>query len=398
MTAINKVQSMVALLSKNSPGDDLTSLASPAMAFARGALDEILAVLTIASQSPVAAKTPPERVIALLEIRRGAALIKLALAAFNGKAYLRLSPQRAYPQLYVGRDNIDGVFKLLWASIDAAVAVSATLYLRRTDGPSGAYMAGLLQIPDAKRAEYPPIEASWLRDCVTTVHVPEGDEAKALRPPSRLDKLSEHARQDRMQAWLDSLALKIKDIHATASGGVLVLNTSYEMVKGLRERLGNSSVDIVTAHEGRSMQRQSEEFLGHAVAGRKAIWLAVGGAWTGLDIGGHEPLERLLGVPQIPASEDNALTDLVIPRLPFGTNNSITHLRRMAMSSNSVPWDMLDAAFRMLQGLGRLVRRKGLPVNRRIWVLDGRLDDTTASQRLALFWSAIRGSSMRKFN
>jgi Rad3-related DNA helicase len=55
----------------------------------------------------------------------------------------------------------------------------------------------------------------------------------------------------------------------------------------------------------------------------------------------------------------------------------------------SVPWDALDAAFRFLQGLGRLVRRKNLPAHRRIWVLDGRLAEPSARQTLSLFWSAI---------
>ena len=144
----------------------------------------------------------------------------------------------------------------------------------------------------------------------------------------------------------------------------------------------------MSSQEGKSLQRQSSDFISLQLSGKKALWLSVGGAWTGLDVGGHDPMERLLGLPQIPASQDNLLTDLIIPRLPFGTNNSITHLRRIAMGGG-VPWDILDAAFRMLQGLGRLVRRKGLPQNRRIWILDGRLDEPLAKQKLALFWSAI---------
>ena len=166
-----------------------------------------------------------------------------------------------------------------------------------------------------------------------------------------------------------------------------MLNTSYEFVLGLQKRL--SDLRLVVAREGLSMQRQSEDFLQLSLAGKKPLWLAVGSALTGLDIGGHEPVQRLLEVPQIPAGEDNILTDLVIPRLPFGTSQSITHLKRKSINQG-MPWDLLDAAFRYLQGFGRLVGRRGLPKSRRICVLDGRLDEPMAKQRLALFWAAIR--------
>lgn len=386
--AIDKAKGMIDILSHKTPVNRLTLLSSQEMTFARGALDELLCVMRMANIRSINRNTNPEQVKALIEIRRGHTLVKQALKSGTARAYLRLSPQRFFPQLYVGSDNLDQVLKLLWGGVDAGVAVSATLYLRRTDGPSANYMAKLLNIPEDRRGEYPPVEAKWLLDCIEKVHVCKGKDAQALRPPSRRDKLTPEIKAEKTKLWLNNLANEIKNIHANAVGGVLVLTTSYATVEDLTILLAEVADLIVSSQEGKSLQRQSSDFISLQLSGKKALWLSVGGAWTGLDVGGHDPMERLLGLPQIPASQDNLLTDLIIPRLPFGTNNSITHLRRIAMGGG-VPWDILDAAFRMLQGLGRLVRRKGLPQNRRIWILDGRLDEPLAKQKLALFWSAI---------
>lgn len=348
---ITRASTLADELSKKAQGDSFRTLSSSDMAFGRTALRGILSILNQAKldAKKITSRTSPERAIAQVEMLRGAALIKLGLDHGAANAYMRFSPQRAYPQLYVGRSSLDSVFKSLWGSVDAALAVSATLYLRRLDGPSANYMAGLLQIPDMRRAEYPPIEARWLRDSISEIHTPAGTEALDLRPPDMLDRLKPSEMLSRTSAWLDAVAVKLEAIHYSAAGGVLVLNTSYESVVGLQNRLSRHKVCLVVAKEGFSLQRQSERFLQLTVEGKRPLWLAVGSAWTGLDIGGHEPLERLLGSPQIPAAQDNVLTDLVIPRLPFGTNQSITHLRRKSLNPG-MPWDLLDSAFRYLQG------------------------------------------------
>lgn len=70
------------------------------------------------------------------------------------------------------------------------------------------------------------------------------------------------------------------------------------------------------------------------------------------------------------------LTELVIPRLPFGTNRTITHaMRRDRVGNSSV--EIVDTLFKLRQGIGRLVRREGLPKNRRVHILDARLVDGT---------------------
>ena len=104
-------------------------------------------------------------------------------------------------------------------------------------------------------------------------------------------------------------------------------------------------------------------------------------------------MKELFGA-EIPAEQDNVLTDLVIPRLPFGANQSLTHLWRVKHRPG-VPWDLLDASFRFKQALGRLVRRQGLPANQRIFVLDGRLADPLQAPRLAPFGNHLRRYSRK---
>lgn len=331
-----------------------------------------------------------EKALVLAELRRAGNLVNLALTKASGRAYMRLSPHRAYPQLYIGRDNVENVLQMLWNSVRGGVALSATLYLYRSTGPYAGYISGILGIPDSRRADFSPIEASWLADSILQLDVPMGERAKVLRPPSRRDGLSEDLHLDATAKWLDAVAHEIVGIHATSAGGLLVLNTSYANAQGLRDRLVErmKEVAIICAREGQSVTEQTKDFLMQSDQGSKPIWLAVGGAWTGLDVGGHEPRQGLLGKTPLPPEKDNVLTDLVIPRLPFGTNNSITHLRRI-LTKPSVPWDMLDAGFRFRQALGRLIRRKGLPRNRRIWVLDGRLAESDAKARMAIFWAPL---------
>lgn len=367
---------------------EFTPLNATQFSDVREALERLSTVLSPLAEVKVRSLNA-EKALILAELRRSSNLVKLALNRASARTYLRLSPHRSYPQLYIGRDNVENVLKMMWDSVKAGIALSATLYLYRSTGPHAGYISGILGIPDAKRADYVPIEASWLADCIEQVDVVRGPRAKSLRPPSRRDALNEDQRAEATSAWLDGVAQELIKIHCTSTGGVLVLNTSYAYAKGLSERLSKSMREpVVCADEGKGVALQARSFLEHSDAGRKPIWLAVGGAWTGLDIGGHEPRQALLGKDPIPAADDVVLTDLVIPRLPFGTNNSITHLRRI-LSKPSIPWDLLDAGFRFRQALGRLVRRQGLPPNRRIWILDGRLDDPESKSTLAVFWAPL---------
>lgn len=62
----------------------------------------------------------------------------------------------------------------------------------------------------------------------------------------------------------------------------------------------------------------------------------------------------------------------MILRVPIGLNRSSTQFtRRRALGYNAV---IYEAGFLLKQCLGRLMRRQGL-TDRRIWLLDGRIDE-----------------------
>ena len=114
------------------------------------------------------------------------------------------------------------------------------------------------------------------------------------------------------------------------------------------------------------LREQKKAFERLTRDGIRPLWLAVGSAWTGLDINGEA-----WGIAK---EQDNILTDLVVPALPYGVNQSVTHVHRRDMAPE-IPWDKYHAYMLMKQALGRLVRRSGTPKNRRIFILDGRLTD-----------------------
>ncbi|MYM92619.1 type IV CRISPR-associated DEAD/DEAH-box helicase Csf4 [Duganella vulcania] len=327
-----------------------------------------------------------EKRLAAARLRRAAVLLRLASSHGDARSYLRFSPVRAYPQLYIGRSNVSNVLSLMWNAVDAGAAISATMYLNTGNGEASAfYQKLLLSIPPARAAEYPPVEAPWLHESIRTLWIPEAELAKALRPPTRADKLNEAQLAAAEEAWLRALADTLAYIHARSEGGVLVLMTAYAHIKFVSALLRDAvpGIALVAADGDTNVTKQKVQFLELMRNGQKAMWLAVGAAWTGLDVGGHEPWSNHFGESLRP-EDDNVLTTLVIPRLPFGTNNTITHIWRKN-NKPSTPWELFEAAFRFKQGLGRLIRRVGLPKNRDIYVLDGRLADPVFDRATPLF-------------
>ena len=287
------------------------------------------------------------------------------------RSTLKFSPVREYPQLYVGANRVDGLLGSLWASMTAAACISATLYAPSKKGFSCYFQRRILAIPEGRGKEFPPVTPSWMFDAIQYFELPSASEP--LCPPSRSDKLSPAEAEQAESRWLAGLATKIERIQQDAAGGTLVLMTSYDSIEKIGKHLSPPLKEIAILGSLRSsLTEQSIAFLSFSMAGKKPVWFATGAAWTGLDIGGHEPIHNLLGCSGLPAKEDNILTDLVIPRLPFGINKSVTHEYRI-QTEPATPWEILDMTSRLKQGLGRLVRRHGLPNNRRIFLLDGRL-------------------------
>ncbi len=311
---------------------------------------------------------------ALVLLRRAAVALKLAID--GGYAYLKYSPVRTYPQVLVGRKTVDNVLSLMWNSVEAGAAVSATLYLKHAGGTvSGDYQRQLLAIPAEKLKTCSPVAPLWLLRPVKEVWTPTALRDWLIPPKTVRGGSTEQYDKDEIR-WLSELKEELQHrILPSAAGGTLVLMTSLRAREKLELMLFDAgySPQLVSTVPGVSLLKQREIFLRKSHANEKPIWLAVGGAWTGLDVGGHDPYAKLFG-EALPAHLDNVLTDLVIPRIPFKLNRSITHSYRVENKKN-VPWEIFEATFLFFQALGRLVRREGLPENRRIWVLDSRINN-----------------------
>lgn len=306
------------------------------------------------------------------QLQYGAAILKSAsVSAYNQQAGVRFSPVRDFPQLFIGSSRVDHLLSAIWGGVKAAACVSATLYVPKADGYSSNYQRRLLAIPDGRFKAYAPIVPLWTYSPVLGVAMPAEDDA--LCPPSRSDKLPPDALEVAEKRWLGEVARQVETIWASAAGGVLVLMTSYASIRKIADQLSpEMHRAAVFGTLDSSLFEQSAAFLTLCSAGMKPIWFATGGAWTGLDIGGHEPLQDILGQPPLPPVEDNILTDIVIPRMPFGINRSVTHEFRIR-TDPAIPWEILDMLTRLKQGIGRLVRREGLPHTRRIFFLDARI-------------------------
>lgn len=317
-----------------------------------------------------------------LQSRRLYATLKRDLQVFrsiiNGAySIINFSPVRNFPTIAVGRPSLEATLRQLWAYVEGASCVSATIYLPKGNTQSGWYLKSILAIPDHREAEYAPIGAAWIYRPVKYVWQPSTpDDIAALTPPaSGTDGAAQAADTDR---WHSAVASVLRQqVIPTAEGGILVLCTSYLTCEMLAQQLSDmpDSINIVAATPKYPLASQKAAFIASRKNNQPTLWLTTGAAWTGLDISGKE-----IGLP---SEEDHLLTDLVIPRLPFNTNRSITHQHRK-LHRPSTSWEIFETCFAFRQALGRLIRRMGLPKNRRLWVLDGRLYGKDAG-RLAIF-------------
>lgn len=336
------------------------------------------------------ARQSPQYAQLSIQTRAIGLALKVAINEYGQRALVSYSPVRKYPQLNIGRQSVANELRFLWQSAVSAAGVSATLYLRKLEKDSAAYSATVLSIPNNRLMEFPVIRPAWTYRPVQAVWLPEPIKVGNswwLRPPTRSDKLKTDQQMTAETRWLDELGETLSEIYQTAQGGILVLMTSYVSAQGLAQRLDPSITSKIVASTEHSLIEQMNHFAKQRLAGEKTIWIAVGSAWTGVDINGAN-----YGIED--PQEDNLLTDLVIPRLPFGLNKSMTHKTRTE-SLSSVPWELLDAAMRFKQGLGRLIRREGLPANRRIFVLDGRFSDPAFENYLAHFNRVMAPYSIR---
>lgn len=263
--------------------------------------------------------------------------------------WINYSPLRRYPSMHTGPRSVSRVLKRIWNRLDSAVLLSATLTIPSSDGmPRAGNLARELAIPEGRLETLSPITQPWLYDAVL---IETGKHNKKLTPPSSTED------QAAMAKWAKAIAREILKIDKTAAGGTLALAPSYERIRAIGEHLKGEFGDrLVIQNRTRGVRGAQAQFESLAAEGKKPVWLATGGAGTGVDI----------TQPDMDAANDWWLTDLVIVKIPFGTNRSTTHQARTEYNKIA---ERDRAALEFKQWIGRLIRRKGLQ-HRRIHILD----------------------------
>lgn len=291
---------------------------------------------------------------------------------------IRTSPIKGYPNFTVGPATVKHLFETLWSKVKAAALVSATLTLPGVDGiPNANHIKKILNIPAPRLNLTEPVRQRWLYSPVT-LHVPEKHELEQFIPATiTADELKgkevDPETQEQFNLWFDAVVRKVDKILMGAKGGTLVLLTSYALLDKFKEVGSQSRFANRMMYHDRNIafQQQKMNFINQSLKKKRPVWFALGNAWTGLDISGQHH--------DLPAKDDNLLTDLIIPRVPFGMNTSMTGLSRNRFQINLEGKLTVfptsgrnDAAFLFKQGIGRLVRREGVPA-KHLWVLDARI-------------------------
>lgn len=271
------------------------------------------------------------------------------------------TPISHWPVITTGKNDVSKDIAKIWKQVDGAVLVSATLSLPAAVGTGSGreHIRKLLNIPEGREYVAPPVIPQWVTDG-PTLHI--SDDVLSYPSPNDYDPTEIVGAKE---AWLQSAAEALLPAVGTAAGGTLVLLCSYEDVKRFGEYLSAQGLGrrLILKTLVSSMEKQKQQFKEMARAGAKPIWLAVGGAWTGLDL-----RDELVSDDE--PEKDIILTDLVIPRFNFADNQTISHKFRSKRDYGATTF--VEAAFTLRQGLGRLMRRPGL-LNRRIWVFDTRI-------------------------
>lgn len=251
-----------------------------------------------------------------------------------------------------GAANLSFPLATLWKRCQSVALLSATLYLPSpTRPPCAAFSRYVLGVPKERAHFLPPVSPAWIRESVVLHHL-------GFR----------HAADD-SDPWRDEVASACRTIHQAAKGGVLVLLTSHATARALHERLVEEFGPSLISHsESHGVAECARRFIEVRRRGGRPLWLGVGASWTGIDLTDKD----------VAPEDDLVLTDLYIPRLPFGCNRTMSHMRRAESNSSAV---LLEAAILFRQGIGRLVRREGVPV-RRLWLSDTRLVESKSTTAL----------------
>ena len=277
-------------------------------------------------------------------------------------AVLHWSPRRSMPRISIGKLYLDREFQYLWMVVARRTAlVSGTLY-EEIPRPSCESMRRALSVPFNATMSMSPIHARWQIDPVTLHVVPDAitltGRRRYARPGAKLDDV---VRGPLREAWLQDVAVYLREVHATAVGGVLVLGTAFSDLAALHTLLESSNIPIIRQSSGVKLDGLREQFKSLSVKERPML-LATGAAWTGFDL--HDP------------ANPDALTDLVILNAPFGVvSHTVSRLRRMANPKSGHFEIAAQALVMVRQAVGRLVRSPDTPSNRRLHWIDGRIHE-----------------------
>lgn len=184
-------------------------------------------------------------------------------------------------------------------------------------------------------------------------------EQAAVLIPNDLPEISDVTQDE----YVHAISIHIAEIALKTNGRMLILFTSYDMLKKTHSSLKELAFldDFVIIGQGVSGGSRSK-LTKNFQAFEKSILLGTNSFWEGVDIPGED------------------LTALVIVRLPFSPPNDpiyATHAKRIKESGGN-PFKQLalpEAILRFKQGFGRLVRSKqdhGV-----VFIFDRRITTTT---------------------
>ncbi|MBW8466907.1 MAG: hypothetical protein K0M67_01480 [Thiobacillus sp.] len=286
---------------------------------------------------------------------------------YSARGVITHSPVKGYVSITFGPSSVNRHLMARWSVTPCAMLLSGSLFHLTAAGSNARFAAASLAALD-RMAQTRPLIPNWLTS-TPDFFQPGSQVMHRFMPPSR-----DGATPAALRAWLESVAEVVSTAAKDAKGGMLVLMTGYQRLQILSEVLQEQGhlVDrliIQTPHAGVTFC--ASQFLSLARKGRRPIWLATGSAWTGIDLSDRDAAT---------GAQDNALTDLVIPAVPFGLERNTTHMNRLKRMGFIA--EIMVTQRKLRQGLGRLVRREGL-LHRRIWLLDGRLVNPATAQRFA---------------
>ncbi|MBN6744202.1 type IV CRISPR-associated DEAD/DEAH-box helicase Csf4 [Acidithiobacillus ferrooxidans] len=295
------------------------------------------------------------------DVKKARFILDNAITAIQGKAstvYLQFSPDRRFPSIISGREDLGKVLGGIWKDIThGAIIASATLYLPDRFGQMKCdYLKSVLALPLSRLDTPSPIVAPWVRN-IPHLHVPNAKAAFLLsRPVGKTE-------QGDMNLWLYNLSLSTAAIlRKKQHGGTVILTVAFSHASAIGQRLvelGIPAERIVIQSEKNRFSSAEQQYRALYANGIQPILIAAGAAWTGID----------LTDKSVSPDKDRLLSTLILTCAPVGLNRSLSMLKRI--EKTSVRPIINESLMMLRQGLGRIVRHPDMQ-KIDIWMLDGR--------------------------